>query len=173
MKQIQRKKEIFIKAYDEYSDTIFRYCLFHIFDREKAKDLMQETFTKTWEYIIKDEKEIENIRAFLYRVAHNLCVNEIVRSKAYSLDEMMEKIGFDPQDSIVPSQEDDTEISLLINKMQRLNANERDLLTMRYINDLKVSEIAEILNSIPNTISVKISRAEKSLKKIYKENGKQ
>lgn len=172
MKQ-EMKKEIFVKAYDEHSDAIFRYCLFRIFDREKAKELMQETFTKTWEYIIKDEKEIENIRAFLYRVAHNLCVNEIIRNKTYSLDEMREKIGFDPEDNIQASPESETEVNILLDKLQMLTPNERDLLTMRYINDLKVSEIAEILNKVPNTVSVKISRAENSLKKLYQENGKQ
>jgi len=172
MKHMQEEnKKILTRAYDDYSDAIFRYCLFRVFDREKAKELMQETFTKTWEYITKDKEEIENIRAFLYRVAHNICVNEIVRNKPYSLDEMSEKTGFDPED---PSQkqEDQMEIKLLIEKMKMLKPIEKDLLVMRYIEDLKVSEIAQILNAPPNTISVKISRAEKSLKKLTKTNGK-
>jgi len=172
MEQAQNNKEIFIKAYDEYSDAIFRYCLFRVFDREKAKELMQETFTKTWEFIIKGGEDIENIRAFLYRVAHNVCVNEVMRNKEYSLDEMSEKIGFDPEDEITRSPESEVEISILIGKMHKLKSGERDLLIMRYINDLKVSEIAKILNKPPNTISVKISRAEESLKRFYKTNGK-
>lgn len=172
MKQVEKNKEMFVKAYDNHSDAIFRYCLFRVFDREKAKELMQETFTKTWEYIIKDKGKIDNIRAFLYRVAHNICVNEIIKNKAYSLEEMSEKAGFDPEDKNRQTLEDETEIKILIEKMQLLKPNERDLLTMRYINDLKVSEIAKILNALPNTVSVKIGRAEESLKKLYEINGK-
>ena len=70
----------FLKAYDEFADPIFRHCYFRVFNRERAKDLMQETFTKTWEYlnqspITNHESRITNMRAFLYRVANNLIID--------------------------------------------------------------------------------------------------
>lgn len=167
MEQRDNDKNKFIESYDAYGDAIFRYCLFKVFDRERAKDIMQETFTRTWEYLEKG-KEVENMRAFLYKVAHNLCVNEFIRPKAYSLDEMKENINFDPKDDNAKSLDHDAEVVLLVEKMKLLPKDERDLLTMRYINDLAVSEIAELLDMIPNTVSVKIRRAEESLKKLYK-----
>jgi|SRR3989344_888814 len=167
MEQGYNDKNKFIESYDAYGEAIFRYCLFRVFDRERAKDLMQETFTRTWEYLEKG-KEVENMRAFLYKVAHNLCVNEFIRPKAYSLDEMKEKIDFDPKDDKTVSLERDAEVVLLVEKMRLLSKDERDLLTMRYVDDLAVSEIAQLLDMIPNTVSVKIRRAEESLKKLYK-----
>ncbi len=172
MNPLKNHEQFFIQAYDKHSDAIFRYCLFRVYDREKAKELMQETFTKTWEYLIKDNNPIINIRAFLYKVAHNICVNEIMRSRAYSLDEMMETNGFDPKEDKLKSPEDNTELRILFDKLQLLNKEEQELLTLRYIDDLKVTEIAKFLNKLPNTVSVKISRAENSLKKLYQQNGK-
>lgn len=169
MNSLNSKEQIFIEAYDEHADAIFRYCLFRVYDREKAKELMQETFTKTWEYIIKDN-QIINIRAFLYKVAHNICVNEVMRNKAYSLDEMMESTGFDPEEDKIASPSDKAELRILFEKLHELPIEERELLTLRYIDDLKVNEIAKFLNKLPNTISVKISRAENSLKKLYQKN---
>lgn len=167
MERNTHDKDIFVENYDKYSDAIFRYCLFRVFDREKAKDIMQETFTKTWQYL-EEGNEVKNMRAFLYKVAHNLSVNEAIRPKAYSLDEMNENIDFDPEDKKSLSVEQKAEISLLFSKMDMLEEGEREILTMRYINDLAVSEIAGLLNMIPNSVSVRIRRAEESLKKLYK-----
>ncbi len=163
----QNRKIVFIESYDKYADAIFRYCFFRVFDRERSKELMQETFTKTWEYLEKGN-EIENIRAFLYKVAHNLCVNDLIRPKIYSLDEMREKIDFDPRDQNTISPENQAEVSLLFRNLQMLSKEEREILTMRYIDDLSVREIAELLQMIPNTVTVKIKRAVESLKKIAK-----
>ena len=160
------EKDIFIENYDKYADAIFRYCAFRIYDRERAKELMQETFTKTWEYLKKGNK-VENMKAFLYKVAHNLCVNEIIRPKSFSLDEMSDKINFDPEDTKNRSAENEADISLLAKKMEMLQPKEKEILTMRYIDDLAVSEIAELLDMIPNSVSVKIRRAEEALKKLY------
>ncbi len=159
--------DIFIENYDKYADAIFRYCSYRVFDRERARELMQETFTKTWEYMEKGN-QIENLRAFLYKVAHNLCVNEVIHPKPYSLDEMNEKVDFDPKDENMAPIEREAEISLLNQKMQMLKPEENEILTMRYINDLAVSEIADILQMLPNTVSIKIQRAEEALKKLYK-----
>lgn len=157
----------FIASYDEYADAIFRYCYFKVYDRERARDLMQDTFTKTWEYLASG-KEVENLRAFLYRTAHNLTVNEVVRSRAVSLDHMTETFGFDPRDTKMLSPEQESEYALLLKKMSELEPLDRDLLTMRYVEGLPVKEIAGILQEAPNTISVRIHRTLKRLREELK-----
>ena len=153
----------FIAAYDAHADAIFRYCYFKVYDRERAKDLMQETFTKTWEYLARG-REVEALRPFLYRTAHNLCVNDLVRAKAYSLDEMSDVAGFDPADTRMASPEEESEKELMLATIEKLEPEERDVLLMRYVEGLPVSEIAQILNLAPNTASVRIHRALKHLR---------
>ena len=171
MEEYLKDKDSFTRAYEEYAEAIFRYCVFRVSDRERSLELMQETFTKTWEYICKG-REVKNLKAFLYKVAHNLCVNEIVRRRTYSLDAMRENTGFDLEDDKVQKPEDAGEISILLKNLGMLNSGDRDILEMRYIDDLKVSEIAEILDTLPNTISVRIHRAEIALKNIYQRHGR-
>ena len=157
-------EQAFIAAYDEYAEAIFRYCYFRIYDRERARELMQETFTKAWEYLQKGN-EIENLRAFLYKVAHNVCVNEAIRSKPYSLEEMQEKIGYDPADEDMSSPERDAETALLMTRLGELRPKDREVLTLRYLNGLPVTEIAEASGEAPNTVTVRIRRALDELRK--------
>lgn len=148
----------FIAAYDAYAEPIFRYCYFRVYDRERARELMQETFTKAWDYLQRG-RPIESLRPFLYAVAHNVCVNEAMRAKPYSLDEMREYAGFDPEDADAVSPERDAEFALLMDRLGQMRDDERELLTLRYMNGLGVSEIAEALGEAPNTVSVRLRRA--------------
>src|SRR5437016_3353518 len=96
MKDLEKQ---FLDTYSAYSDQIFRFIFFKLNDREKAKDFTQEAFMKTWIHISQDGNP-DNVRAFLYRVAGNLVVDEYrKRSRTLpnaSLDELMED-GFEPK----------------------------------------------------------------------------
>lgn len=157
-------EKAFIEAYDEYADEIFRFCAFRINDRERARDIMQDAFTRTWAYIIAGN-EIENLRAFLYKTARNLCTNEQVRSKSFSLDEMQDASGYDPEDKQTESPEDIAEASVLRAHIAALDEAAQEVITLRYMNGLAVNEIGEILGEAPNTVSVRIHRAIQELKK--------
>lgn len=157
-------EKTFIQAYDELADDIFRFCTFRLYDRERARDVMQDTFTRTWVYIAAGN-EIENLRAFLYKTARNLCTNEMVRSTSYSLDEMQEVVGYDPEDETSETPEDIAEASVLMKHVADLDPPTQEVITLRYMNGLAVKEIAEILGEAPNTISVRIHRAIEDLKK--------
>lgn len=153
----------YIAAYDQYAEPIFRYCYYRVYDRERARDLMQETFTRTWEYLRRGNT-VDNLRAFLYRTAHNVCVNEIARKKAYSLDAMQEATGFDPA-SPERSPEQEAEATLVKDALQAMRPSDAELLTLRYLDGLAVKEIARILEESPNTVSVRIRRAVEELRK--------
>src|SRR3989344_280465 len=87
----------FLAAYDEHADALFRHCLIRVRDREIAKDIVQETFSRTWKYL-SEGKEVDYIRAFLYRVANNLIVDGSRKKKTSSLDALMEEDGFEIAD---------------------------------------------------------------------------
>ena len=85
----------FLEAYEKYADALFRYCYFRLSDEEKAKDVVQDTFLKTWDYIAQG-KSITEMSAFLYRVARNCIVDQYRKRKTTSLDRLQEK-GFEPR----------------------------------------------------------------------------
>ncbi len=161
-------KNIFLEAYEKYADAIYRYCFFRVFSRGRAEELMQETFMKTWRYL-SDGKHVDNMRAFVYRIATNLIIDDSRKKKEESLDAALEQ-----SDAFEPSYDGAAEIEAqvmfkeIVRAMDHLEEGERRVLTLRYLEDLNPRDIAEILGISANNASVKISRALRKLKKYFK-----
>jgi RNA polymerase sigma-70 factor (ECF subfamily) len=157
-----------MKSYEEHSDAILRYCIFQTSNRDVALDILQDTFTKTWLYL-QDGKEIDNIKAFLYKVAKNLIIDYRRKKKSYSLDAITETgvdfEGEDEEENITGNFDKE----FVVGKLEKLEESDREILTMRYINEMSIKEIAEMIELTPNNVSVKIHRAVERLKKILDE----
>ncbi len=63
--------------YRKYYEAIYRFCFRMLGNHENAMDITQETFIKLYERIKGHVSEIENTRAWLYKVAGNLCLNAL------------------------------------------------------------------------------------------------
>lgn len=157
-------KEYFLKAYDEHADALFRHCYFKVYDRDLSKDLVQETFCRTWTYL-SEGKEIKNIRAFLYRVLHNVIVDEIRRKKPLSLDQLEEE-GFSPKDDSLKDPEESFAAKEIIQKLVLLDESQRDIIQMRFIDDLSLKEISSALGVSENVVSVRIHRGVNKLREL-------
>jgi len=160
----------FSKAYDDFADAIFRHCYFRVFQREKARDLMQETFIKVWRYISQGN-EIDNLRAFLYKTANNLIIDDSRKKKELSLEQLQDE-GLEPQYEQKHAIESNIEAGRILKIMDRLDGKYREVVVMRYIDDLKPEEIAEIVGESANNVSVRINRGLKQIREILEENGK-
>lgn len=162
-----KKQEIenrFLKGYEEFSDGIFRFCLFKISDRELAKDLTQEVFARVWKYLSAGHA-VDNMKAFLYRVANNLVVDEYRKKKGVSLDRLMED-GFDVSlndEKRIYDLIDGREAVKILNKVDE---KYKEVIKMRYLDGLLPKEIALILHESENSISVRINRGLKKVKKL-------
>ena len=65
---IEGHEERFLKAFDEYADALFRHAVYRLSDRERAIEIVHDTFTKVWTYI-RNGHEIDSDKPFLYKVA--------------------------------------------------------------------------------------------------------
>lgn len=161
-------KDKFIKAYDAHADAIFRHCMIRVASKDRAEDLTQETFVRVWQYLEKGE-QVENVKAFLYKVANNLIIDQARKKKEERLEEMIES-----QRMKEPSHpgHKDIERGLLLKQvlasMQGLPEEQQQLITMRFIDDLDPKEIAEALGITANNASVRINRAVAALKAKFK-----
>lgn len=163
-------KKSFLKAYEDYSDAIFRHCYFRLSNRERAQELMQETFMKTWEYIAGG-KVVENMRAFLYRLANNLVIDEVRKKKELSLENLTND-GFQPTNTDDKLMNIVIEVSEITKIIGNLPVQYKEVLIMRYIDDLSPKQIAEMTQESENVVSVRINRAMKQLRTLLntKEN---
>jgi RNA polymerase sigma-70 factor (ECF subfamily) len=134
-------------------------------DRERAQELMQEVFLRTWQYVMLG-RTIEHDKAFLYRIARNLFINEIRTKKQVSSLEMLQGNGFEPEEEV----EDPTAFAThaeLMDRLGMIKSSYRDVLIMRYVDDLQVKEIAEILGENETAVSMRIKRGIEALKRSY------
>lgn len=161
----------FTQAFDEFLDPIFSYFAYRLNDRDRAKELAQETFMKAWMYA-RSGKEIEAMRPFLYTIAANLFKNELRGRKfVASLEEKLEEYGFEPQaDDLDP--EAAAELSLLMRQVDNLPQRDQEILALRYIDGLSLREIAYALGYTETNAGVRVHRALKKLRELYegKEN---
>ena len=157
----------FSQAYDKYADAIYRHCYFRVYNKDLAEDLTQETFIKTWKYITEG-KEIENLKAFLYRVAVNLIIDNSRKKTALVLDDIKEKEVSIRHYSMESNLIDSLEIKEIVKTLDDLDEKYRQVIVMRYINQLSPPEIAQVLEISTNAVSVKLNYAIKKLRKIIK-----
>lgn len=160
----EEKTQKFLAAYDDFADAIFRYCYFRVFDRELANDFVQETFLRIWGYLEKGG-EIQNFRVFLYKTATNLIIDYKRKKRAVSLDLMQEKGVLPRQDNTLRFLER-IDAKNAVQRISELPPHYREVVTMRYVEELAVKEIAEILGETENNISVRIHRGLEALRKI-------
>lgn len=165
--QQQEEEKEFLAAYDEYSTSLFRFLTMKIADREVARDLTQETFTRAWDYrqgggIIREWKP------FLFRTAYNLVVDVYRKKRSVSLDALIDDQGFAVSDDSADEKKavESAEMSLVRKGIDQLDETYRDIILLRYTEDLPPKEIARITGLSENVVSVRIHRGIEKLKTI-------
>jgi RNA polymerase sigma-70 factor (ECF subfamily) len=159
-------KETFLQAFDEYGDAIFRFCMVKTGNKELSEDLTQEAFMRYWQ-ALRDGKEMSNTRSYLYTIARNLVIDWYRKAKEQSLD-MKQEAGYDPHDEKSFDAEFYAEHQEVLGAIEELDEKDKDILLLRYVEDLPPKDIANILHTTTNIVSVRINRAMKRLQKQMK-----
>lgn len=164
----QSKKEQFEATYRDQVDAVFRYCYFRTSDREQALDLAQDAFMRYWD-AIADNKIIDNPRAFLFTIARNLIIDYYRKKKTLSLDALAET---DENGYYLPkgvSEMVNAEAHYLINKIQELEPAFRQVVYLRYVEEMMPKEIAEVIGESVGAVSVRITRGLEKLRRLIGE----
>ena len=163
----------FKDAFERYSDELFRHCSMRISDRERALELTQDAFMRTWDYVRKGG-EVRDLRPLLYQTLRNLIIDEYRKVKLHSLDGMLEQAESGAMEAMLP--QDDT--NTIEAAMERLDATEalkrvdelpevyREVLLLRYVEGLSPKEISTIVEESENVVSVRIHRALKKMRDV-------
>ncbi len=157
-------KDAFLHSFDTYGDAIFRFCLVKTGNKELSEDIAQETFTRYWQ-ALKDGKEMKNTRSYLYTIANHLVIDWYRKKKEVSLDARMEK-GFEPTLNNAHI-ELDAEYREVLDAISGLEDKDKEVLLLRFVEDMDPHEIAELLGETANSISVRIHRATKRLQEEF------
>lgn len=173
-----RDHEAFMKAYDLYIDDIYRFVYFKVGDSEEAKDLTSSVFLKTWNYIQNESvKDCKTLRALIYKVARNTIIDH------YRKNSQATKVPLEYEDGTAIDIEDEgqtvlekleilSEYKIVEEKIKELKDEYREVIILRYVNDLSVAEISQIIGKSKGNVRVIISRSLKALKNLIEEDEK-
>lgn len=164
-KQEAQRHAAFTLAHLDFEKGLNAHAYFKLHDHAMGNDLVQDTFIKTWSYLVRGGK-IDVMKAFLYHVLNNLIVDEYRKRKTSSLDMLMEK-GFEPHtgDSARFYDMLDGKAALLL--IARLPVAYQKVMRMRYVQDLSLKEMALLTGRSQNAIAVQAHRGLKKLKLLY------
>jgi RNA polymerase sigma-70 factor (ECF subfamily) len=155
-------KKKFSKIYDQYINKIYRFIFLKVNSREIAQDLTSETFLRAWKAFQKignPESKIRNPPAFLYRVARNL-VTDYYRQKArVQIVSAEDNKIIDPRIDLEEKAVLDSDFESIKRALNGLNEDYQNVLIWRYIDDLSISEIANLLDRTEGATRVLIHRA--------------
>lgn len=171
LRRIQKGDDAaFTEAYDIYAPKLWKHAYYRTGAKEHADDILSETFLKAWEFVRERSKEIQHLRAFLYRVSNNLIIDHYRRNARapIPMDEDIERTLSDDTEI-----ELDTDLKIESEKMRQalltLKIDVRELLVMRFIDDLTIEEISIATGKTKNAVYVSIHRAVKELKNVCSE----
>jgi len=141
-----------------YRDRLYHHAFYIVKDRQEAYDAVQEVFIKAMRqkgFFGPDFR----IKAWLFRVTSNLCYN-IYRDRKRRggiLETLPRPLSTKPEqaEKVHEGQMRDE----MLNAMDGLTRNHREILLLRYYDDLSYAEIADVLSVKLGTVMSRLSRA--------------
>lgn len=135
-------------------DSIYRYCYMRVRDTALAEDLTQETFLRFLEH--PQYQTVSKTMQLLYTIAGNLCKDEFRKNRTTEL----------PED--LPS-DDRTEESVLSSvslqqALSELPDDDRELMLLRYANDVPIGVISKLLGISRFKVSRRLNRITQELR---------
>ncbi len=173
------KQDAFEQLLTRYQSQIYRLCFRMAGNADDAQDLAQESFIKAWRNLPGFRYDCA-FSTWLYRLTSNVCLDFLrakKRRQVISLtveSEDGEEALLDVPD-VQPLPEEQVltcdERSRLSRAMSLLEPQQRQLLTLRVVNDLSYAEIASALEIKEGTVKSRLSRAREALRKKYEKIG--
>jgi RNA polymerase sigma-70 factor (ECF subfamily) len=162
-----KSAEAFGELYDLYVEPIYRFILFKVKTATEAEDLTAEVFLKTWDYILRRERKIDNFKAFIYRLARNAVADyyrQGVQSESSRSHEEMELIPEAIELNIATVVEKNSELVGIERGLRTLKDEYREILILRYVEDYSVADIAKIVEKSRGAVRVNLHRALNALR---------
>jgi len=149
--------ETFVQLYRRYYDAIFRYCAHRLFERAAAEDVTSQVFLKAVESFGRFRGNEQQFRNWLYRIATN-AVNNYLR-KIVCRNGLLEGARERASERAVDCEDSSEKLALLKEAMSALKPRQQTIITLRFFENLKLTEIAEVLGSSPGTVRSQLARA--------------
>ena len=154
---VERKKEKQVRKYIvDNKESLYRFAYTYVKNEDDALDIVHDAVCKSL-VNINTLKNIDSIKPWIYQIVSNCAIDYIRKNKKYVAisDEIQDEnaIGYDTYEDID-----------LQEALERLPEKYRVVIVLRYFEDMKIGDIAEILNENENTIKTRLYKGLSKLK---------
>ncbi|MDR7074947.1 RNA polymerase sigma factor SigW [Fictibacillus barbaricus] len=168
-------QEAFEGIVDLFKDKIYRHCFRMVGNGHEAEDLAQETFLKAYRNIDKYNNDFK-FSTWIFRIATNLCIDRLRKKKPdYYLDaevpgtegaNIYSQLAVeDPlPEEVVTENERRNELQ---QEIMKLPEKYRTAIVLKYVEDLSLEEISQIMDIPVPTVKTRIHRGREALKKVF------
>ncbi len=163
----------FAELVNLYADKLYQLAFRLTGNRQEAEDVVQETFLRVYKHLDRYDETLK-FSTWIYRIASNLCIDRLrKRRNVYSLDaqsgEHEDLDGY----SMLPGDERTPESEVLLSETQQmvhraiesLPLKYRTVVVLRYLQDLSLQEIAEVLDVPVTTVKTRVHRAREYMRR--------
>lgn len=165
--------EAFGRLYDHYSDTVYRYIYYRVGGKATAEDLTSETFLRALRRIGTFTWQGRDFGAWLVTIARNLVADHF-KSSRFRLEvttgEMLDanEVERSPEDSVLESLSN----AALLEAVRKLNPQQQECVTLRFLQGLSVAETAQIMGKNEGAIKTLQYRAVRTLARLLPQDAR-
>ncbi len=163
-------KDAFGQIYNLFYKRIFRYCQFNLkYGRsEEAQDLCQETFLRAYKSLASfSEIKGGSFQAYLFRIARNLIIDASRKKKDVPLKEYF---SIEEENNLDDQIDKKRESQKLKEALDKLSQIERQIVILRYFEELTTAEVAQAVGLREGALRVRIHRVLKKLEGIIEKS---
>jgi RNA polymerase sigma-70 factor (ECF subfamily) len=161
-------RRLVLELYDREHLALKRYFIFLGLDNDSAEEILQESFLRLHQHL-GGGGDRGNLRAWLYRVGHNLARNEQKAFRTSRTDSLPDaKEGRELSGTVATPEEKllaDEQMNRLAMAMEQLSAAQRQCLLLR-AQGFKYREIADVLGLSVSTVGENVQRGLENLKEL-------
>jgi len=159
--------DAFAQLYLAHYDDVFHYCIRRLFDRHSAEDVTSTVFSKVMHNLSSFDGKTTDFRSWLLRIATN-AVNDYLRDARRRADATQKIVRNARLESVFVIGADDDLLekkALLKQALLSLKPKYQTVITLRFFENMKLTEIAACLGKNPSTVRTWLSRATARLRK--------
>lgn len=160
----------FTQLYRRYASKVFAKCISMLGDEGLARDATQDIFIKILLNLSKFTEQ-SSFSTWVYSITYNYCIDLIRKKKKIPLlyTEDVGKISKEREVEIPDSVLLEMKQERLAKVLDRLPPGDKAILMMKYIDDLQIKDIGDILGKTESAIKMQIMRAKQKAQTIYEE----